>query len=95
MNEFKINTGQPQPNRKQDIIDKLQYIILYMETNGYVELSKKLSDTIHYSSTGTELLMKARYYLQSYTRECVAIECEEFYLIKKVIEDINVLLKGE
>jgi hypothetical protein len=77
---------------KEDIINRLQNIVSLMETNGCVELSEKLSDAIHYSSTGTELLMKVRYYLQLFLKENNRISTKDIFLIKEIIAEINILL---
>ena len=77
---------------REDIINRLQNIVFLIETKGYVELSEKLSDAIHYSSTGTELLMKSKYYLQFFIKENITISTEDLSLIKKVIAEINILL---
>ncbi|MDR2904773.1 MAG: hypothetical protein LBU73_02315 [Helicobacteraceae bacterium] len=78
---------------EKDIIDKLQYIVSLIKTNGYPKSAEKLSDAIHYSSTGTELLMKAGNCLRSYIKESAAIENKELLiLIEKALGEINVLL---
>jgi hypothetical protein len=77
---------------RDDIIKELQNIIFFIETNGYIDLSEKLSDTIRYSSTGTELLMKARYYLQLFIKENITISNDDLCSVKKVIDEINILL---
>jgi hypothetical protein len=75
---------------ENDITGELQRIILLLEENGHAESAEKLSDAVHYSSTGTELLMKARHCLHSYIKE--AVDGGELHFIKKAINEINVLL---
>ena len=78
---------------EEDIINKLQNIVFLIKTNGYVELSEKLSDAIHCSTTGTELLMESRYYLQLYLEENINISNEDHNLIKKIIFELNTMLE--
>jgi len=71
-------------------MDKLKEFI---KENRYIELSELLSDAINYSSTGTELLMKARHYLELFIKENDTISAEDCTSIEVIIAEINALLK--
>ncbi len=73
----------------EDVIDNAKDIAKDLNELGYSDLAQEITDSIKFSSTGTELFMKLRWNLDNILKEQKKIDRNIRNKIKNLINDIN------
>ena len=76
----------------ETIINRIENTLPILEANDCSDISNNISDAIHYSTTGTELLMKTKYYFQQFLKKKITLSKNDLCMINRIITEIDIKL---